>query len=226
MSHRLVDTQRRLPLAGCLLVATLQHPNPQFSKSVFLITWHRAEASPALANGFASPDAAGPDFSSIGVLLNRSLVADVRELWSQVLGSEAQPMPGNPGSSGNSGCSGSPVLYGGPLAGPVIALHNKPELAEAEAAPGVYVAAQVATLRKLGASQGVDCRWMVGHTAWPHGELEKQIEAGWWYPIPATPDLVFSAMDEIWYRGVRRAGDLSLALLTGCPPVPNSGVWN
>lgn len=104
--------------------------------------------------------------------------------------------------------------------------HTKPELAEAEAAPGVYVAAQVATLRKLGASQGVDCRWLVGHTAWPHGELEKQIEAGWWYPIPATPDLVFSAMDEVWYRGVRRAGDLTLALLTGCPPVPNSGVWN
>jgi hypothetical protein len=44
---------------------------------------------------------------------------------------------------------------------PVIALHTKPELAEAEAAPGVYVAAQVAKLRKLGASQGVDCRWMV-----------------------------------------------------------------
>ena len=126
MSYRLVDTQRRLPLAGCLLVATFQRPNPQFLKSVFLIIWHRAEASPALAKGFASPDAAGPDFTSIGVLLNRSLVADVRELWSQLLGSDTQQMPGGTVVSGNPGYSSNPVLYGGPLAGQVIALHRNP----------------------------------------------------------------------------------------------------
>lgn len=118
------------------------------------------------------------------------------------------------------------VHYGGPLAGPVIALHSRPEFAEAEASPGIYLAAQIPTLRKLGKVAAADCRWLVGHTAWQKGELERQIETGLWYPIPATPDLVFAQPDEIWQRALRRAGDYSLSILTGCPLVPNSGIWN
>lgn len=151
---------------------------------------------------------------SIGVLLNRSLVTDARSLLSQVVGGSAKQM------------AHSTVQYGGPLAGPIIALHARPDLADAEVAAGVYVAAQQAYLKHLASFQREECRWVVGHTAWRSGELEQQIESGWWYPIPATPDLVFSEVDEAWQRAIRRVGDLSLALWTGCPLIPNSAIWN
>lgn len=151
---------------------------------------------------------------TIGVLLNRPLEADLGALWGHLWGKSTQNV------------SNGVVHYGGPLAGPVLALHRRPDLAEVEPAPGIYVAAQLTTLRRLLVVPAAECRWIVGHAAWNGIELEKQIQAGWWYPIPATPDLVFSAADELWSRGVRRAGDLSLAILTGCPPVPGSAVWN
>lgn len=200
MSNRLVEAKQSLQLAGCLLVANPSHPNHQYTKDVFLITWHRGDGA-------------------IGVLLNRCLVADLRTLWAQLMGSESKPMVEEPAQH-------IAVHYGGPLAGPVIALHSRPEFAEAEASPGIYLAAQIPTLRKLGEIAAADCRWLVGHTAWQKGELERQIETGLWYPIPATPDLVFAQSDEIWQRALRRAGDYSLSILTGCPLVPNSGIWN
>ncbi len=195
MSNRLVEKQVTLNLSGCLLVASPLNPNPKTAQDVYLVTWHRPEGS-------------------LGMLLNRSLVADAGSLWSQVLGADAGKMPRGP------------VHYGGPLAGPVIALHNRPEWAEAETSPGVYIAAQVATLKGLGKAQSSLCRWIVGHAGWQPGELEKEMAEGWWYPIPASPDLVFAATDEICYRAIRRAGDIGLGLITGCRQDPASGIWN
>jgi putative transcriptional regulator len=195
MSNRLVEKQCQLSMDGCLLVASPSHPNPDTAHDVFLVTWHRPEGS-------------------MGMLLNRSLVADAGNLWEKVLGPEAKKMP----------CG--PVHYGGPLEGPVIALHDRPELAEAETSPGVYIAAQVATLQKLGKSQPNTCRWIVGHAAWKSGELEKQIQEDWWYTIPASPELVFAPADEMWIRSVRRAGDHLIGLLSGCQRSPESGFWN
>lgn len=195
MSHRLVEAKQRFQLSGCLLVASPNHPDPQVGSGVFLVTWH-------------------DDQGSIGVLLNRSLVGDIRNVWAQILGSRRKQMP-----------SGT-IHYGGPLAGPMIALHNRPEFAEAEASPGVYITARLNALEKLTEISASECRWIVGHVAWQAGELEKQLANGWWYAISATPDLVFSSVDEILPRVVRRAGDVWLALVTGAPMVPHSGKWN
>lgn len=200
MSNRLVEVKQGLQLAGCLLVANPSYPDPQFTKDVFLITWQG-------------------DGDAVGVLLNRCLVADLRTLWTQLMGSNSK-------SVAEKAFQHVAVHYGGPLAGPVIALHTRPEFAEAVASPGIYVAAQLPTLRKLGKIAAAECRWLVGHTAWQKGELERQIEAGLWCPIPATPDLVFAQPDEIWQRALRRAGDYSLSILTGCPFVPNGSIWN
>lgn len=200
MSNRLVEAKQRLQLSGCLLVANPSYPNPQFSKDVFLITWHQEQVS-------------------IGVLLNRCLSSDLRTVWTQLVGGDSKPVS-------EEAVQHIPVHYGGPLAGPVIVLHCRPEFAEAEASPGVYLAAQIPTLRKLRRIAARDCRWLVGHSAWQESDLERQIESGMWYPIPATPDLVFAEPDEIWSRAIRRVGDYSVSILTGCPLVPNSGIWN
>jgi|694.fasta_scaffold09954_3 putative transcriptional regulator len=199
MSHRLVETKQRLQLSGCFLVASPDHPDPQVGRDVFLVTWH-------------------DDQGSVGVLLNRALVGDFRNVWAHILGPQGKQMPSGP------------IHYGGPLAGPMVALHNRPDLAEAEVSPGIYITARLKTLQKLSGIPATECRWIAGHVAWQVGELEKQIEKGWWYAISATPDLVFSSADEIWPRAIRRAGDVWLALVTGAPAgvtmVPHSGMWN
>lgn len=64
------------------------------------------------------------------------------------------------------------VHYGGPLAGPVIALHSRPEFAEAEASPGIDLSGRAnpnAEKTRKGRSGGLS---LVGR---PHGMAERGI---------------------------------------------------
>ncbi len=91
---------------------------------------------------------------------------------------------------------------------------------------GVYLAAQVDTLKKLVYIAPEHYRLVVGHAAWEANQLVEQIKAGLWYVLPASPELVFSADEEMWTRGIRRAGTLILQHLTGAKHVPENPLLN
>lgn len=105
--------------------------------------------------------------------------------------------------------------FGGPVSGPVVALHQLRDFAEMETANGIYVAAQRDHLEQLIQNSEDNCRLIVGHLRWEADRLQDEINAGWWHLIPATAELVFSPAAGMWHRVVRPATSRSLAQWTG-----------
>ena len=121
--------------------------------------------------------------------------------------------------------SGS-LHFGGPLSGPVVAIHASSEYAEAETGPGIYVAAQKHHLEYLVRHHPVPYRLIVGHLGWTGEQLRTEISRGLWHVLPATPDLVFAAEGDLWPRLIRRATAASLADWLGTPDVPDAAALN
>ena len=112
------------------------------------------------------------------------------------------------------------VHFGGPLNGPVVAIHGSSEFAEAETGHGIYVAAQKPNLEALVQSQDSSYRLIVGHIGWTAEQLQAEFDAGYWHIVPATTDAVFAHDMEMWPRVICRATANSLAQWVGIPDAP------
>jgi putative transcriptional regulator len=131
------------------------------------------------------------DEGALGVVLNRPTSKTVRELWEQV---------------GETPCEcGRPIYLGGPVSGPLMALHTRDGLAELEIVPGVYFAARKQNLDEI-VRQDEECyRVFIGHAGWGPGQLESELEQGAWRSVPATASDIFDEADDLWLRLLRRA---------------------
>lgn len=129
---------------------------------------------------------------ALGVVLNRPVEQTIRNLWEQV--SEAP-------------CEVDlPVNLGGPVSGPLLAVHCQEPLAELEVPCGVFVAATKDNLDRLVQAPEQPFRLFVGHAGWAAGQLEGEIARGMWHLLPATTDLVFGDHEGLWQHCVRLAG--------------------
>ncbi|WP_153556637.1 YqgE/AlgH family protein [Roseimaritima sediminicola] len=178
-------------LTGNLLVASTELDGEVFARSVCLVVHH-------------------DDDGAIGLMLNRPLHPQPAELLS-LLGSEHSRVPA---------AAEGTVHFGGPLSGPVVALHALPALAESETSSGIYVAAQKDHLEKL-MHQAAPMRLIVGHAGWASGQLEAEIAEGSWHVTPASPEIIFSPDEAMWARSIRHASGRTLARWVGARPVPS-----
>lgn len=142
---------------------------------------------------------------------------------------EAQPSPGDASSDNHSlaeqtAAEASKLLgtihFGGPLSGPVVAVHGSCEHAEAQAGKGVYVAAQRDVLETLVKQKPGPYRLIVGHLGWSIEQLQAEINAGYWHKIDATDDDVFTGDQVLWPSVIRRATTGSVATWLGIPDSP------
>ncbi|WP_442507898.1 YqgE/AlgH family protein [Novipirellula sp. SH528] len=118
------------------------------------------------------------------------------------------------------------VHFGGPLSGPVVAIHQLSEYAEAETGNGIYVAAQKQHLEGLVNKQPGPYRLIIGHLGWETERLNAELEAGLWHIVPATADVVFENADEMWPRLIRRATSRSVARWIGISDIPKNPELN
>ena len=114
----------------------------------------------------------------------------------------------------------SPLHFGGPVSGPVVALHQTHALAEMEPGRGIYVAAHREALQQLVAAGDPDTRLIVGHLRWTPGGVSQEIVHGLWHPLPATAEDVFADSRLMWPRLVRRGTTQSLARWIGVDNMP------
>ncbi len=140
--------------------------------------------------------------------------------WQQTAGNDqaaseqeqiAAPQVGNLSTSGGLGL----VHFGGPLSGPVVAVHGSLALAEVETGQGVYVAAQKDHLEALVRERPSDYRLIIGHAAWSAQQLASEFNAGMWHLLPATPETVFPLQADLWPYLIRRATGSSVASWVG-----------
>ncbi|HEX7377749.1 MAG TPA: YqgE/AlgH family protein [Pirellulales bacterium] len=142
-----------------------------------------------------------------GVVLNRRMNATVKQIWEQV-------------SETPCDCQAS-LHIGGPVEGPLMALHGDEDLAEMSIFSGVYLSTGRELLEKLVAERRDPLRFFVGYAGWSEGQLEKELRDGSWLIAPATAEQVFGAVDDLWQqltRSIVSRAFLSALNIKNVPP--------
>jgi putative transcriptional regulator len=132
------------------------------------------------------------DEGAMGVVINRPSEKTVREVWDVI---------------GYDPCDRDDVIYiGGPVPGPVVAVHSLEPFAEHEVLPGLYVSTHRDALDLIVRKTGSALRLFSGNAGWGSGQLEGEMEAGGWLSTPATIDDVFADHETIWKTVTQRIG--------------------
>jgi putative transcriptional regulator len=143
----------------------------------------------------ASPGELDPDFSqtvilliehsegqAVGLVLNRPTTTTVKELFDKAH-------------------YGNRYIYsGGPVPGPLMALHSCEDHGEIEVAAGVYYSVKKKSLEKVVRIASPTQRIFDGHAGWGPGQVEEQIERGGWQVKPAAASEIFYDEQDLWDR--------------------------
>jgi putative transcriptional regulator len=129
---------------------------------------------------------------AFGVILNRPTDKTASEIW-ELFSDEP--------------CSYSqPIYLGGPVAGPLIALHADVTVSEVQVLPGVHLSTDRTNLESLVRRDNDPLRLFVGYSGWAAGQLEGELEVGGWLTSKANRDDVFSDHESIWNQVASRIG--------------------
>lgn len=128
------------------------------------------------------------DEGAFGLVLNQPSGQRVKDLWDQVASGECQ-LEG-------------PLCIGGPVEGPLLAVHADAALSEREIVPGVYFASQRDSIEQLIEHPAGPARMFLGYSGWGEGQLEGELQEGAWLTVPATAEHVFFDGDDLWKQVV------------------------
>ena len=134
----------------------------------------------------------GEDGAS-GVVLNRPSNHLVKDIWEEV--------------AGHSTDCDHPIHIGGPVDGPMIALHQSPDLAEVQVVEGVYLSMDCEKINELVEEASASLRLYSGYSGWGPGQLDGEMRQGGWLALPATKDHVFSDDEALWKNVCHQIGN-------------------
>jgi putative transcriptional regulator len=148
---------------------------------------------------------------AIGLMLNRSAYFDPKL------------MPPLQLPDGSMHCN---IFFGGPIEGPVLAIHDNKNLAEGGNNLGVYLACQEKNLMELTQSETDNFKIYIGHAVWGPKQLDAQVVEGGWYVLPAIPEIVFSDDRTMRTKALRIIGNQMLQSATGLAVSEIDGLCN
>jgi putative transcriptional regulator len=119
-----------------------------------------------------------------GVILNRPSNISVAKVWDEISVEICN--------------SEQTVNVGGPVEGPLIALHASLELGEVQILPGLFMSLSRENLNQLVMQEKHQFRIYSGYSGWAPQQLESEIERGGWLTIKAEFEHVFASPDELW----------------------------
>lgn len=129
------------------------------------------------------------DEGALGLILNRPLNVRLHQVWEQ-MGLQAA-------------LRNDVIHLGGPCEGPLMALHDEPNLGETEAPAGVHFTTNRDALELLVREPDRQARFFAGFSGWGSGQLESEMKEGSWLVLPATPQHVFDAETDLWDKVTR-----------------------
>jgi putative transcriptional regulator len=127
-----------------------------------------------------------------GVILNRPSSFPLREVWHAI--------------TENSCCSTESIYLGGPVEGPLLAIHDRLDCADEEIEGGIYLSNQKGSLGQLFGIDEAQMRVFSGYSGWGSGQLECEIAAGGWFQTPAEFEDVFLTDEDLWQKVAGRIG--------------------
>jgi len=149
---------------------------------------------------------------ALGVVLNRPGDKTVAQLWEEVSGAPCQ--------------LGEPICLGGPVPGPLLAVHTNQFFAEMEILSGVFLAASKKHLDDLMLQEGDPIKVFLGHAGWGPGQLEQELNAGAWLTMPATVEYIFCDASDLWETVTREIGRSTLQSILHLKHVPKDPSTN
>lgn len=129
---------------------------------------------------------------ALGVVLNRIGDRTVSEVWQEI---DAQPC----------GCE-QLLNLGGPVTGPLIALHTSEEISDKQVLPGIYMSLQRDEIDHLVRQHDEPFRLYSGNSGWGGGQLEEEMQTGGWLNTPAQANDIFADPDVLWHNITSRIG--------------------
>lgn len=149
---------------------------------------------------------------ALGIVVNRPTSKTLKQLWKEV---------------GDARCeSEQPIHLGGPVSGPLMAVHTNASLAEVEILPGVFFAAKKKNLDELVIKEDHPFKVFIGHAGWGPGQLEDELRQGAWLTTPATAEYLFYHGTDLWEEVSRRAGRSMLLSVLKIKHVPEDPSLN
>ena len=127
------------------------------------------------------------------MILNRPTNFPLREVWYAITEQDCE--------------LDSPIYTGGPVEGPLVAVHQRSELAENEVIPGVYISSEKENLEKLLTEEMGQCKIFSGYSGWGPGQLEAELEVGSWFQTSARKIDIFSNSQNLWEEVAGRIGN-------------------
>ncbi len=132
------------------------------------------------------------DEGALGLILNRPSDVTIAKVWDEV-------------AKKPSDCADI-VNIGGPVEGPLIALHSSLAHAETTIVSGVFLSKGRDNLNQLVAQTDQRFKIYSGYSGWGPGQLESEIEQGGWLTLPATAEHVFDSPDGLWKQVCGQVG--------------------
>ena len=149
---------------------------------------------------------------AFGLILNRITESNVGEVWSMVAEEEID--------------DDTPVHFGGPVAGPLLALHTDRHAAEKEVLHGVYFSTQRDRLVQIVVHSDTSFRLYSGYSGWGPGQLENEIKGGGWMTLYAREEFIFGDPDGMWKRAAQEIGEDITRPLVAQVGIPGSPSMN
>jgi len=112
------------------------------------------------------------------------------------------------------------MYFGGPVAGPLMAVHADESFAEHEILPGVYFAGKEENVLHLMRQTKHPCKVFTGYIGWGPGQIEYEIEQGVWRVAPATADQIFSGSNGLWEQLARKVLEIQLKIMFNVRHIP------
>lgn len=172
----------------------------------------------------ASPQLSDPNFQrtvvlliehnqdgAFGVVLNRPSDTTVQEVWEQVGQDPTDSL--------------ETINVGGPVPGPLLALHGAGPLSESEVMPGIHLSTQRDALDQLVRGQGT-FRLFSGYAGWGGGQLETELTQGGWITRQANRDYIFYSQDDLWERVTKDITDEVLRPILKATHIPMDPTCN
>ena len=144
---------------------------------------------------------------ALGLVINRPIDKNVQVLWREVGGGPCESL--------------QPVFLGGPVPGPLMAVHGFAEAGELEILPGVFFSASKPNLDTLVAQTVHPYKIFVGNSGWGAGQLENELQEGAWLSLSAAAEDLFQESTELWRLVSRRIGRSMLESMLNIKEIPD-----
>ena len=118
------------------------------------------------------------------------------------------------------------LSFGGPVAGPLMAVHANASLGEREFLPGLFFSGKEKNVLALMWQAEQPCKIFLGYAGWGPGQLNYEVERGIWRVVPATPEQIFSENRDLWEQLSRQASRLQLRIMFNIKYAPTDPLLN